>query len=261
MKLISLNIWGGRVYEPFLEFVRKQKKDVDIFCFQEVFKSEKNIFSDSIKTDIFSDIKEILKDYNAYYAPVVEKTNLVKRVDYKIYWGQAIFVKKPIEVVSEGNIFIWSEYNRGYTLLDEVENEKDYIDFPRLLHYVVLKENKKDVLIANLHGYWIPGSKLDTPERLAQAEKIIKFLDTKKMPQVLCGDFNLNPDTKSMTMLDNNMVNLIKKYSIKNTRSKLHTRNDKFADYILITPDINVNKFEVMQDNVSDHLPLYLDFI
>ena len=260
MKLISLNIWGGRIHKPLLKFIKEQSKNIDIYCFQEVFKSEKNIFSSEIKTDIFSDIKTVLKDYNAYYAPVVESTNLAERVDFQIFWGQAIFVRKTLKVSSEDNIFIFGKYNQDYTLLSEVKDKKDYIDFPRLMQCVIIRENEKEILITNLHGYWIPDSKLDTPERLKQSDKIIKFLDSKKMPKVLCGDFNLNPGTKSMIKFEKNMTNLVKEYGIKNTRSKLHVRKDKFADYILISPEVSVNEFKLIYKDVSDHLPLYLDF-
>jgi endonuclease/exonuclease/phosphatase family metal-dependent hydrolase len=115
-------------------------------------------------------------------------------------------------------------------------------------------------LIANLHGFWIPESKEDTPERLEQSDKIIKFLDSYKHGKILCGDFNLNPNTKSMFKLEEEMVNLVKKHNVKSTRSGLHTRKDKFADYILVSKDIKVLDFKVLQDQVSDHLPLFLEF-
>lgn len=37
MKLITLNTWGGKQYEPLLEFLLKYSTDIDLFCFQEVF--------------------------------------------------------------------------------------------------------------------------------------------------------------------------------------------------------------------------------
>ncbi len=265
MKLITLNVWGGRVHKPLLNFLKEQGGKIDVFCFQEVFKSEKNFFSREIKTDIFSDIKEVLKDYNAYYSPVVEKTNLVEKVDFEIFWGQATFVKKTIEVMSEGSIFIFGKYNHEWTFLNK--NPKKYIDAPRLIHYVTIKDPsvnsgqaKEEVLIANLHGYWTPDSKEDTPERLEQSDKIIEFLNAYRSKKVLCGDFNLNPNTQSMLMLEKNMINLIKKYNIKSTRSNLHTRKDKYADYVLVSKDIRVLDFKAFQDDVSDHLPLFLEF-
>ena len=39
MKIITLNLWGGKIYDKLIEFL-KSKQDVDIFCFQEVFDSQ-----------------------------------------------------------------------------------------------------------------------------------------------------------------------------------------------------------------------------
>ncbi|MGL6035657.1 MAG: hypothetical protein ACRC0B_00600 [Legionella sp.] len=36
MKLITLNIWGGYIRNPLLEFIHEHK-DIDIFCLQEVY--------------------------------------------------------------------------------------------------------------------------------------------------------------------------------------------------------------------------------
>ena len=36
MKIISLNIWGGRVHKPLLDFL-KNHTEVDVFCLQEVY--------------------------------------------------------------------------------------------------------------------------------------------------------------------------------------------------------------------------------
>jgi len=37
MTIITLDIWGGKVREPLLEFFRAHASDTDIFCLQEVF--------------------------------------------------------------------------------------------------------------------------------------------------------------------------------------------------------------------------------
>ncbi len=56
------------------------------------------------------------------------------------------------------------------------------------------------------------------------------------------------------------MRNLVKEFGVKSTRSKLYTKPVKFADYILVSNDVKVNKFDVINMEVSDHLPLFLDF-
>ncbi len=79
-------------------------------------------------------------------------------------------------------------------------------------------------------------------------------------PQVLCGDFNLTPDTKSIEILEEGMVNHIKHNNITNTRSSFYEKEIRFADYILTSPDIHVGEFAVLPDEVSDHLALQMQF-
>lgn len=128
------------------------------------------------------------------------------------------------------------------------------------MQYLILEKNKSKTLVVNIHGYWNPDTKSDTPQSWDQMNKIIKFLNSNKYEKIFCGDFNLNPNTKSMKLLERDMVNLIKKNNIKSTRSNHHKRKDKLADYILVSKKVNVINFKVLQEYVSDHLPLFLEF-
>lgn len=56
------------------------------------------------------------------------------------------------------------------------------------------------------------------------------------------------------------MRNLVKKYHVTSTRSQLYTKPDKFADYILTSPEVIVEEFKVLAEELSDHLPLLLTF-
>ena len=48
----------------------------------------------------------------------------------------------------------------------------------------------------------------------------------------------------------------------KTTRSRHYDKliDFPFADYIFTSPEIIVSEFKVLSDEVSDHLPLLLDF-
>lgn len=61
-------------------------------------------------------------------------------------------------------------------------------------------------------------------------------------------------------MFDERYNNLIKKYDVKSTRSSLYTKENKYADFVFTSPEIKINDFKVLQDEISDHLPLLLDF-
>lgn len=53
MKLVSLNTWCGRAFEPLLDFIEEQSTDTDIFCFQEMFDSPIALTTNTgIRTDL-----------------------------------------------------------------------------------------------------------------------------------------------------------------------------------------------------------------
>lgn len=55
MKLVSLNVWAGRVFDPLMNFVSEHARDTDIFCFQEVFDTptSRTIVDEHYRTNLF----------------------------------------------------------------------------------------------------------------------------------------------------------------------------------------------------------------
>jgi hypothetical protein len=103
---------------------------------------------------------------------------------------------------------------------------------------------------------WAMGS----PERIEQSRKTKAFLETVNGAKILCGDLNLLPHTQSLILLEQGMCNLVKAYGITSTRSHLYERPDRFADYVLASPEVQVKHFQVLDEVVSDHLPLLFVF-
>ena len=258
MKLISLNIWGGLKHKELLKFIEELNGKIDVFCFQEVFKSNINTFSSGSKMDIYSDLEKILKDYKIFFTPTFTNYDLKTKTSFNTLFGEASFIKNDIEIISEETIFTYKKFDEKKMLSHDDFGE--YWDLPRNFHYAIIRNDGKDFLIANVHGFWKRGKKKDTKQTLIQSDKILEVLRNFNCPKIVCGDFNLRPDTVSMKKLEEEMINLVTKNNVKNTRSKFYTRNEKFADYILVSPDIKVRDFKVMDEHVSDHLPLYLDF-
>lgn len=246
------------MYKPFLQFVKEQNNKVDIFCFQEMFQSSKSKFSNEIKTDIYSDVSKILKDHVGFFVPTFTGYDTEEKVDFDLAFGQATFVKKSIKLISEETVFVHGEFDSKPPVV--VNGIRDGMDLPRNIHCIKVKIDGKEVLIGNLHGYWLPDSKHDSPESIKQMQKVKKIFTSFNGPKILCGDFNLRPDTKSIKMFEKDMRNLIIEYAVTGTRSNLHKRAEKFADYIMVSEDVRVNSFEVVNKDVSDHLPLMLDF-
>ena len=243
MKLISLNVWGGRVRKPLLSFL-EENQSVDIFCLQEVYKEaegKETVYLDA-ELDIYTDIIRSLPSHNALYHPHL-----------KDYYGLATFINSDIEVVRSGEWYVHKE--KGYVPTDHVGRHAKNVSYAQiscegqLLH------------IVNFHGLWNGKGKNDTDERLAQSEKIVDFLKTLDGNFILCGDFNLRPDTKSIELIESfGARNLIKEYNVPSTRTSFYEKPEKFADYIFVSQGVQVREFKVLSEEVSDHAALYIDF-
>lgn len=241
MKLITLNAWGGHIEKPFFNFI-EDNHDTDVFCFQEIYKdADSKISTDgrTVDLNLFSDLENILSNHIGFFRPVVAGS-----------FGMCIFVKKSIQVLGEGEVIIHD--NPEYAGLGPTH--------PRNLQWVKLYSNNKEWYILNVHGLWNGNGKTDTPERILQSEKIKSFANSIKNPMIIAGDFNLRPDTKSLEIIAAGLNNLVEIYDIHSTRTSYYTKEERYADYIFTSSNIQVQNFAVMPNEVSDHSPLVVEF-
>lgn len=253
MKLVSLNIWAGREFGPLMKYVLDQSRDTDIFCFQEVFDTttSRKTVNKYYRANIFSELQKVLPDHTGYFAPVQDGCDFNGPVDYSIQWGLAMFVRRSLNVDSTGEIYLFGSRN---------SRKEDNSSIPRNLQYVHLDVGGQDYTVAHFHGLWNGRGKTDTEDRIQQSKKVKEFLEGVKGKKIVCGDFNLLPDTESLLILEDNLVNLIKTGRITSTRSSLYQRPEKYADYTLVSFDVKIEGFAVPQIEVSDHLPMELKF-
>jgi endonuclease/exonuclease/phosphatase family metal-dependent hydrolase len=248
MRLITLNTWGGKVQKPFERFIDKYSKNIDIFCFQEVFDNYQGTAKEFFKVtntdwNLFKSLSLALGGHSGQFCPVFDDV-----------YGIAIFVNKDISVIEGGSEIIYR--NKNFPDPNNLDADHD-----RKMQWLKIKDRAgRKYVLMNVHGHWVSGDKKDNKARIKQSKQIIDFASRSKLPKVLCGDFNLRPDTKSITMLENKFENLIKRYNVKSTRTSLYTKPEKFADYVFVSPEVKVNKFEVLKEEVSDHFPLFLEF-
>jgi endonuclease/exonuclease/phosphatase family metal-dependent hydrolase len=238
MKVISLNIWGGRLKGSLLSFL-KSHGDVDIFLFQEVCENGSKDDEEVAEPYIFSEVAEVLSGYKSIFVKADESG-----------WGLAAFVRNGIEVKEAGDIFI-TQYRKG-----------DVVGKKRNLQHVSIEESGRQVALFNYHGLWTGGGKEDSEERLEQSRKIVDFIKGFSGEIILSGDFNLLPETRSLKMLEDELglENLIKKFNIVSTRTSHYERDVKFADYMLVSKGVEVKEFKVLPEEVSDHAAMYLEF-
>lgn len=256
MRLISLNLWWGKVHDPLLEFIKTEAPKTDVFCFQEMVKTdfENSVSPDKKRIGLYEEVKSVLSDFQDNFCLI----QVIPELPTSLYgetttYGLAMFVRRSIAVESFGNFSAHGE-----------RNEYSFVNPPRAMpafvQHVTLTEKNKKYTICNFHGISI-WPKVDTPERLEQSAAIRKFLGGILHAKIFCGDFNLSPDTKSLALLEEGNTNVVKKYKISRTRSRLlKNSTDTLSDYILVSPDIAVEKLVIPDIAVSDHLPLIFDF-
>lgn len=259
MKLISLNIWGGHEFEPLKVFLKAHEATTDVFCLQEVYSCSQPLTSRGTRLNVLEELQKILPDHQLFFAPTQDNIDEVGAIKIPSTFGQAIFVKKNLRVEKEGFVFTYRS-----------RNAMEADDFGTLgtgFQHIRLRNGGTPLTILSVHGLSLPGDKLDTPDRLAQSQKIKDFLKDVEGQKIICGDFNLMPETQSVKILEKDMRNLIREFDIPTTRGGLNAQKypsdsspQRFADYLFISPDINVIHFEVPNIPISDHLPLILEF-
>lgn len=228
MKIIFLNAWHGRQAEDLASFLKQQAPTTDIFCFQEVSGEMHELCWNN------------LKGYKFAF------TN--KHVNENDGFTQGIYIKNSVPILDSGT----------------VGEQEPMIG---LGQYVQVMSGHRRFNICNFHGMSRPVDKLDHPDRLRQSEYLLTIFDNLNDLTIIGGDFNMFPQTKSIHMFEQNgYVDLIKKFGVTNTRNHLawdrFPDNPKqyFSDYVFVTPGVKVKSFEVPDNEVSDHLPLILQF-
>lgn len=240
MQLITFNTWGGRLGEkPIRDFFKKYQ-DSDVFCLQEIWETDDLSLIDDPKVDtkLLTKISSYLPDHRYYFRP-----------QYRGIYGLATFVHEKHVVDSEGELFVFKE--QGY------ENPAAMGNHARNIQFLNLKINAQPICVVNFHGLWNGGGKTDTPDRISQSQKIADFLTKVPSQFLIAGDFNLEPETESIRIIERMCPqNLIKQFNITSTRSSLYPKPGRFADYIFLSKEFLVSEFEVLPDEASDHLAL-----
>lgn len=257
MKLLDLNI-GIKLdnTKQVLDFIKKE--NADICTFQEAMNGiDNNCYEEFKSKNKLTEIKEY--EYNAfaplYIASEITKNNIaVKSFGGKAEQGSLILSKYKIK--KHLNQFYYNEYQYSY---DATHFRKK--DWCRSIQNTILEINDQEIQIINIHGIWTK-DKLGDERTIMQTNFILDKI-RKDIPVIIVGDFNLLPNSESIKLLDKVLINLIKEYNIKSTRPSFDDGLDKgniVCDYIFINDKIKVNDFKVINTNISDHLPLIIDF-
>ncbi|PDT14617.1 metal-dependent hydrolase [Rhizobium sp. J15] len=267
MRIISLNAWGGRLHEALIAYVRQA--DPDVLCLQEVLRAPCaapgwSIYRDAgmelpQRANLFEEISAALPGHDGFFCPTSRGELFDGDTTIAAEFGLATFVRKSYSVIAQGLDFVhgqhacdgWGQHPR-----------------PRNAHCIRLFSHRhaSTVTIAHMHGLRDPAGKGDTPAREEQASALVGLVE-RVWPRdeglVVCGDFNVLPDSATFEILARlGLSDLVTANGLVDTRTSYYLKEGRFADYMLVTPEVKVARFEVVEaPEVSDHRALLLDIM
>ncbi|MGO4483435.1 endonuclease/exonuclease/phosphatase family metal-dependent hydrolase [Rhizobium pisi] len=267
LRIISLNAWGGRLHEALINYVRHANPDV--LCLQEVLRTPGAspgwaVYRDAglelpQRTNLFEEISAAMPGRDGFFCPTSRGELFDGDIVTAAEFGLATFVRKTHSVIAQGLDFVhgsfsadgWGEHPR-----------------PRNAHCIRLfsRDNASTVTIAHMHGLRDPAGKGDTAAREEQAEALVKLIK-RVWPGdeglVVCGDFNVLPDSATFKVLARlGLSDLVTGNGLVDTRTSYYLKQGRYADYMLVTPGVNIAEFKVVEaPEVSDHRALMLDIM
>ncbi len=250
--------WSDNANSKAKMFKTIREKNPDIICFQE-------FYNDTSKE--FNTIKQ-LNDlgYKYYY---FTKELVLRNTDE---WGIALFSKLPIK--EHGDIMkqpfktgygkkpfkgLYADIMVGDSLVRFINvhlqsiyfGTQDYETIEEFRATQNLDEHGAKSIIIKL--------KKAFERRARQADELKAFLNAQTLPIVLCGDFNDLPNSYVANTISKNMKDAF----LENGFGIGYTYNGKLPflriDYLLTSPAFTIQKFEVVDNKMSDHFPVYME--
>ena len=264
MRIISLNAWGGAMFDDLARWLGTC--GADVLCLQETTHTPTSsgwtYFNDAERSlpqraDLLADLRSLFPGHHSLFTvsdagPVHDDTGGVHHQEF----GLAAFVASGLPLVGMRSAFVHGHYT-------DHQSHWPTGDRPRAAQAmrVLDREAQRFVTIAHLHGLRDPSGKADTPARRAQAERFADLITSVREPgdlTVVCGDFNLLPASETFQILAE--LGLVDLVGDADTRTSRYPKPLRHASYLLISEPSTVQRFKIItRPEVSDHRALMLD--
>lgn len=255
MKIISVNAWGGALFDELIDWV--SATDADVLCFQEVTRTATargwTQFTDGEhdlpqRANLFDDLAAALPTHAGHFAasdagPVTTEDGATHVQQF----GIATFVSHRLALAAVETGFLHGEY--------AVHDQWPTDDRPRVaLATRVTEPGRRATTVVQLHGLRDPAGKGDTPHRLAQAHRLAELVTRWRSAgdvAVVAGDLNLLPDSATFAILAG--IGLTDLVGDRDTRTPHYPKAVRHASYLLVSDPAAVEDFAILDVEVSDH--------
>ena len=264
MKILSLNVWGGMLHAPLIDYLATV--DADVYCLQEVpravaARSDWLTYRDGAielqqRSNLYREIATALPGHDGFFAPAMRGELMDGDRPCWQEFGLATFIRQDIAVIGQALDFVHGAFSpHGFGAHPRARNAHAF----RLYDYAA----DRALSVVQFHGLREVDGKGDTANRDAQAHTLtglIKSLHREDEALVLCGDFNVLPGSRTFETLSSlRLTDLVTTRGFTDTRTSLYKKPGRYADYMLVNSNMQVADFTVVATpEVSDHRALLL---
>lgn len=273
LKLIQLNCFQFTYFEEVLVFLKEQNPD--IINLQEattgsILKFTNGKYLDKLAYEL---------NMKVIYAPFTAKQSVNGNLDW---FGNAILTK--LEIFDYGIHWLHDGQNKaGIITYIEDQRLQEAIKINRNLAYPIVYSQPKNLVwvllsqngkfFRNITTHFTATQKCtETLQMIEEAQKVCDFVDSvKNVPTLFTGDLNIHQQAGCITNLKSKLQ-LVNQDTTNTLTPSLHQiflpkyqeldpslKNGLSVDYIF-QKNVKVNKFEVADVKVSDHLPIIIEF-
>ena len=265
MRILSLNGWGGRLGEELVAYVGDAEPDV--LCLQEATSTPAATspwltYRDGggellQRANLFAEVASALPDHQAFFCPAARGPLHDGDRMLQSEWGLATFVRCSLPIVGQMQDFIHGAFSAD-----------GFGEHPRSrnAHAVRLHDyaTGRTTVVVHLHGLRELDGKGDSPAGDAQTARLIELIDRIRHHGdglVVCGDFNVLPESRMLSALrDIGLTELVTSRGFTDTRTSHYLKSPRYADYMLVSGNVDVRGFEVVEEpEISDHRALLLE--
>jgi len=249
LSILQLNSNADNFWDRLIPFLTSQ--DFDIINLQEVAGKDTLAGNINATRNCFVVLQTILAPkYKGELAIADRFTS-----SQSSYLGNAIFYKKEFSLVKKD---ILPLHQRPTPFPSDA---KTFEDAGRNILHLRLQVTDAIISFLNIHAAWAKTSQEES-HQTKQGEILLHYLKKVPHPFVFSGDFNLDPQQPTIQKLNQLARNLTAENQITNTLNpRTHRAQELFpkgvaVDYIFVSRDIEVKKFKVLEEDLSDHLGL-----
>ena len=237
--VLQWNIWFKEKIEEIAEYLVHNK--ADIICLQE-------LSIDNPEQSVHNAVTYIAEKLGYEYA-----FQKITFEDDSMKLANAIFSRYPIKKSRS----VW---------INEPTGTGHYDDEYRAYVETAIQINGKLLTVGTVHMSYT-NAFMPTPRKLKETQKLLNHTKRHHSKYILTGDFNAMPDSVVLQNISKQFVNAGPNDTQKSWTTKPFSYDgfkantlDWRLDYIFTTPDVKTMSSEIVQTNLSDHLPILASF-